>query len=47
MNVSVPKGTKAVVKVPEQPYASITLNGKPAKAEIKLKAGEYEIICTK
>ena len=47
MNVSVPKGTKAVVKVPEQPYTSITLNGKPAKAEIKLKAGEYEIICTK
>ena len=47
MNVSVPKGTKATVKVPEQPYASITLNGKPAKAEIRLKAGEYEIICTK
>ena len=47
MNVSVPKGTKATVVVPEHPYSSITLNGKPAKAELKLKAGEYEIICTK
>ena len=47
MNVSVPKGTKAVVKVPEQPYTSITLNGKPSKAEISLKAGNYEIVCTK
>jgi hypothetical protein len=47
MNVSVPKGTKATVVVPEHPYASITLNGKSAKAQMKLKAGEYEIICTK
>ena len=47
MNVSVPKGTKATVVVPEHPYASIILNGKPAKAQMKLKAGEYEIVCTK
>ena len=47
MNVSVPKGTKATVVIPEHPYASITLNGKSAKAQMKLKAGEYEIICTK
>ena len=47
MNVIVPKGTTATVRVPQQEYSSISLDGKPAEKQMELKEGEHEIICRK
>lgn len=47
LNIIVPEGTTAKIKVPAHPYTSITLNGKAADTEIDVTAGTYEILCTK
>ncbi len=47
LNVSIPKGTTATVRVPGLPFTSITLNGRPAERQMVLNEGEYEIVCRK
>ena len=47
LNVSIPKGTTATVRVPGLPFTSITLNGRPSERQVVLTEGEYEIVCKK
>ena len=44
LKLSVPAGTKAVVKVPAKPSGEILVNGKMTSGEIVLEKGEYEIV---
>ena len=44
LKLSVPAGTKAVVKVPAKPSGEILVNGKMTSGEIILEKGEYEIV---
>ncbi len=47
LNVTVPEGTVAHIRLPEHPYTSVKMNGKDADIKTVVKSGEYEIICTK
>ena len=46
LNLTVPKGTKASVRIPEG-YSEILVNGKTFDSSKKLKSGSYEFRCTK
>lgn len=47
MDITVPEGTKASLRLPHDGYKSITVNGKAYKGDWNFKPGTYEIICTK
>lgn len=47
LNVTVPKGTEAQVKLPDQVYKSLTVNGKICNGSLILKPGTYQIISNK
>jgi hypothetical protein len=44
LNLTVPEGTQATVVLPEK-YQETKVNGIICEEDIKLKAGEYEIVC--
>lgn len=47
LDLTVPKGTEAVVKLPGNEYVSVTVDGKPYSGDWNFKAGTYSIICNK
>jgi hypothetical protein len=47
MNVTIPEGTVARVKLPSSDYRNVTVNGKAYSGDWKFKPGTYEINCMK
>lgn len=47
MNVTIPEGTVARVKLPSSDYRNVTVNGKTYSGDWKFKPGTYEINCMK
>lgn len=47
LELTVPKGTEALVKLPYEGYMSVTVNGKSYDGDWTFKAGTYSIICNK
>lgn len=46
LNISIPKGTEAVVKLPGD-YSEILVNNKAYEGDWTFRSGEYKFICTK
>ena len=47
LDITVPDGTEAIVHLPDEDYAAISVNGKPYEGDWCFKAGTYNIICKK